>query len=93
MSKDLHFPTGYAIILLKPWRCGAGESKVQNIALGAVFPDREYRRLRKEGDKEVEILSVLRELLGEAIHIVILNASSLGALLVLFRDWIHSKHK
>ena len=41
----------------------------------------------------MEILSVLRELLGEAIHIVTLNASSLGALLSKFIDWLKSHRK
>ena len=46
---------------------------------------------RKGGDTEVEIMSVLSELIGEAIHILTLNASSLGALLAQFREWIKSK--
>ena len=45
----------------------------------------------KGGDKEVEILNVLRELLGEAIHIITLNASSLGALLSNLFDRFKSR--
>ena len=41
----------------------------------------------------VSILSSLFELIGETINIVLTNASQIGALLVLFRDWIHSKRK
>ena len=47
----------------------------------------------KGGDKEVEISDVLLETLGEAIHIITLNASSLGALLARFRSWIGSMRK
>ena len=39
----------------------------------------------------MEIMSVLSELIGEAIHILTLNVSSLGALLAQFREWIKSK--
>ena len=36
-------------------------------------------------------LSVLIELLGETVHMVTLNASRIGALLVLLRDRVKTK--
>ncbi len=47
----------------------------------------------KGGRYEVEILSVLRELFGEAIHIFTLNASTLGALLSNFIDRLKNSNK
>ncbi len=39
----------------------------------------------------MEIMNVLRELLGEAVHIMALNASSLGALLSNLFDRLKSR--
>ena len=51
-----------------------------------------WRGLR-EGAMKTEFLSVLLNHIGEAIHIVILNASSLGALIILTRDRFGRKKK
>ena len=65
-----------------------------NTALGAVMILVMKFRVRTAKEwYEVEILSVLRELLGEAIHIVALNASTLGALLSEFIDRLKSHGK
>jgi len=39
----------------------------------------------------VSFLSVLIELIGETVHMVMLNASHIGALLDLFRVWLNTK--
>ena len=41
----------------------------------------------------VSILYALIELIGEIMPILLTNASQIGALLVLFRDWINSERK
>ena len=51
-----------------------------------------WRGLR-EGAMKTEFLSVLLNHIGEAIYIVILNASGLGALIILTRDRFGRKKK
>ena len=41
----------------------------------------------------VSFLSVLIELIGETVHMIMLNASHIGALLDLFREWLNTKRK
>ena len=69
----------------------AAADKARWISLSEQFPVLRVGDCCKGGDTEVEIMSVLFELLGEAIHILTLNASSLGVLLAQFREWIKSK--
>lgn len=63
------------------------------ISLSEQFFPVEISETAKGGRYEVEILSVLRELIGETIHIITLNASSLGALLSTFIDRLKSRRK
>lgn len=46
----------------------------------------------KEGDA-MSVIVVLVELLGEAIHMVLINASELGALVSDIRAWLSSHRK
>lgn len=70
--------------------CGVLEPSVWHRAIGAVFPvlcDGDCAK----GAISVGFLSVLIELLGETVHMVTLNASRIGALLVLLRDRVKTK--
>ncbi len=41
----------------------------------------------------MSVIVVLVELLGEAIHMVLINASELGALVSDIRDWLSSRRR
>ena len=47
---------------------------------------------RKEGDM-VSIFSLLAEFIGEAVHMILINASYLGALFLDIREWFRTKRK
>ena len=74
-------------------RIAKGKAKVE-VALGAV-PAR-VRDRRTETDKEgdiMRIISLLFELSGEMIHMILINASQVGAWIHFFRGRITKRRK
>ena len=89
-SKTLYKLSDLCYNTIEVVAAAAADKARWNIVLGAVSRP-SGRRLCNRRAISVSFLQVLFELLGETVHIVMLNASHIGALLASFRDWIKSE--